>query len=66
MGNIQRYTPVTLYPKAPLYNIIIIVDTVLKQKFQTRKVMKSTISPYCHFGMHDQGLPAAYIEGKKR
>ena len=25
-------TPVTLYPKAPLYNIIIIVDTVLRQK----------------------------------
>ena len=30
MGNIQRYTPVTLYPKAPVYNIFIIVDTVLK------------------------------------
>ena len=30
-------------------------------KFQTRKVMKSTISPYCHFGMHDQGLPAARL-----
>ena len=26
MGNIQRYTPVTLYPKAPLYDIIIIAD----------------------------------------
>ena len=73
MGNIQRYTPVTWYPKTPLYNIIIIVDMVLRQKrkFQTRKVMKSTISPYCHFGMHDQGLPAAmltcaaYIDGKK-
>ena len=32
--------------------------------------MKSTISPYCHFGMHDEGLPAgrltcaAYIDGK--
>ena len=30
----------------------------------------STISPYCHLGMHDQGLPAArltcaaYIDGK--
>ena len=32
VGNIQRYTPDTLYPKAPLYNIIIIVDTVLRQK----------------------------------
>ena len=59
MGNIQRYTPVRLYPKAPLYSIIIIVDTVLRQNrnIQTRKVMKSTLSPYCHFGMHDQGLP---------
>ena len=31
----------------------------------------STISPYCHFGMHDQGLPAdrltcaAYTDGRK-
>ena len=30
------------------------------------------ISPYCHFGMNDQGLPAtrltctAYVDGKKR
>ena len=23
--------------------------------------MKSTISPYCHFGMNDQGLPAARL-----
>ena len=62
MGNIQRYTPVTLYPKAPLYNIIIIVDRVKAEtKFQTRKVMKSTISPYCHFGMHDQGMSTARI-----
>ena len=30
--NIQRYTPITLHPKAPLYNIIIIVDTVRRQK----------------------------------
>ena len=29
---IQRYTLITLHPKAPLYNIIIIVDTVLRQK----------------------------------
>ena len=34
--------------------------------------MKSTISPYCLFGMHGQGLPAArltcvaYIDGQKR
>ena len=28
----QRYTPITLHPKAPLYNIIIIVDRVLRQK----------------------------------
>ena len=30
-------------------------------KFQTQKVIKSTISPYCHFGMHDQDLPAARL-----
>ena len=50
--------------KAPLYNIIIIVDTVLSQKriFKHKNnIMKSTISPYCHFGMHDQGLPAARL-----
>ena len=28
----QRYTLNTLHPKAPLYYIIIIVDTVLRQK----------------------------------
>ena len=31
MGNIQRYTPVTLYPKEPPYNKIIIVDAILRQ-----------------------------------
>ncbi len=53
---------------------MIIVDTVLigRNEISNMKVMKSTISPYCHFGMHDQGLPAArlmcvaYIDGKKR
>ena len=30
--NIHRYTPITLYPTAPLYDIIIIFDTVLRQK----------------------------------
>ena len=29
VGNIHRYTPIRLYPEAPLYNIITIVDTVL-------------------------------------
>ena len=29
---LPRYTPITLYPTAPLYNIIIIFDTVLRQK----------------------------------
>ena len=28
----KRYTPITLYPTAPLYDIIIIFDTVLRQK----------------------------------
>ena len=32
-GNIHRYTPITLYPTVSLYNnIIIIFDTVLRQK----------------------------------
>ena len=31
LGNIQRYTPIKLYPTAPLYNIIIIYDTILRQ-----------------------------------
>ena len=26
------YTPITLYPTAPLYNIIIIYDTILRQR----------------------------------
>ena len=30
--NTQRHTPIILYPTAPLYNIIIIFDTVLRQK----------------------------------
>ena len=32
LGNIQRYTSITLYPTLPLYTIIIIFDTVLRQK----------------------------------
>ena len=33
VGNVQRYTPLTLYSTAPLYNIrFIIFDTVLRQK----------------------------------
>ena len=31
-GNIHRYTPITLYPTLPFYNIIIIFDTVVTQK----------------------------------
>ena len=27
-----QYTPITLYPTAPLYNIVIIFDAVLRQK----------------------------------
>ena len=73
MGNSQRYTPITLYTKAPLYNIIIIVDADFgRNEISNTKTIKSTISPYCHFGMHDQGLLAArltcaaYVDGKKR
>ena len=32
LGSIQRYTPITLNPTAPCYNIIKIFDTVLRQK----------------------------------
>ena len=32
LGNIQRYTPITLYTTLPFYNIIIIFDTVVTQK----------------------------------
>ena len=32
VGNIHRYTPITLYPTLPFYNIIIIFDTVVTQK----------------------------------
>ena len=32
LGNIHRYTPITLYPIVPLSNIIIIFDTVVRQK----------------------------------
>ena len=32
LGNIQRYIPITLYPSAPLYNIIIMFDTVRRKK----------------------------------
>ena len=28
----ERYTPITLYPTLPFYNIIIIFDTVVTQK----------------------------------
>ena len=31
LGNIHRYTPIILYPTAQLYNIIIILDTVLSR-----------------------------------
>ena len=29
-------------------------------------LMKTTISPYCHFGMIDQGLPAARLNARHR
>ena len=32
LENIHRYTPITLYPTLPFYNIIIIFDTVVTQK----------------------------------
>ena len=46
-GNIQRYTPITLHPKAPLYNIIIIVHTILSQK-QNFKREKQLSQQYHH------------------
>ena len=47
LGNIQRYTPITLYPTAPLYNIIIIFDTILRQK-RDYKHEKEWIQQRCH------------------
>ena len=32
VGNIQRYTPIALYPTVPRYDAIILIDTVLRQK----------------------------------
>ena len=47
IGNIQRYTPITSYPTAPLYNIIIIYDTILRQK-RNLKHEKNWIQQCCH------------------
>ena len=43
----QRYTPITLYPTAPLYNVIIIYDTILRQK-RNFKYEKELIQRRCH------------------
>ena len=59
---------------APLYNIIIIFDTVVKweQNFKHTKIINSTVSPSCHFGMRHRGVAAAnpmrsaYVDGSKR
>ena len=32
LGYILRYTPIELYPTAPLYNIITVYYTILRQK----------------------------------
>ena len=45
--NIHRYTPITLYPTAPLYDIIIIFDTVLRQKRICERE-KQWIQQRCH------------------
>ena len=50
--NIQRYTPIALYPTAPLYNIIIIFDKVLRQHHQGFASARLTCQ--------------AYVGGKKR
>ena len=45
---------------APLYNIIIIYDTILRQKRKnlTRKIMNATVLPSLQFGMNCQGFAA--------
>ena len=71
---IRRYTPITSYPTVPLYNIIIIFDTVLRQKRICKriKIMNSTALPSRYFGTHRQCFAAAsltwpaYGDGRKR
>ena len=57
------HTNYTVDQTAPIYNLIIIFDAVLRQyaerKFWTRKIMNSTVLPYFHFGMNHQGFAAA-------
>ena len=50
---IQPYIPITLYPTAPLYNILIIYDTILRKKrnFKHEKKMNSTVLPPFQFDM---------------
>ena len=51
----QRYTPITLHPRAPLYNIIIIVDTVLTQK-RNFKHEKQLNQQYRHIKKGDKSI----------
>ena len=55
--------PITLYHTAPLYNVMILYDTILRQKrnFKTRKIMNSTLLPCSQFGMNSQGFSAARL-----
>ena len=41
----KRYTPITCYTTATLYNIIIIFDTVVRQKRDFKqKIVNSTVA----------------------
>ena len=69
---IHRYTPLTLYPTAPLYNNHIWHGTLAETNFLTRKIMNSTVLPSCYFGTSRQGFSAAsltwpvYVGSRKR
>ena len=61
------------YTTAPLYNIIIIFDTVVRQKQHFKyKNNEFNSAAIFRFGMHHQGLAAArptcpaYVDGRKR
>ena len=61
---IQWWTPIACYTTAPLYNKIIVFDTVITQKRNfKRKMMNSSVSPSCdcRLSQHHQGFCAARL-----
>ena len=47
VGNIQRYTSITLCPTAPLYNLIIIFYTVLLGRNEIKKKNETVLIQQC-------------------